>query len=244
MTHGTKGIYILMCSYYAYGRGFVMKYVSLILLASLAVNIYLYNQNSKLELMLSTFEQDEVQTKSSAVNRSVPPASSIEPVVESKSIDSKTVAARKAFEANLHEEKAEYAEEDEEFPEESLHMMQIGDIESSWVAGVQEYLEIDLGLSAEEFSQYMEIRVRRQEALDKYFLPKIKKAQEESGNEQVTYFPTPEDSIALGKINEKFANKLKGVLGENNYESFSDFRNRFNSKAVSEGNNPGYIIEF
>jgi hypothetical protein len=231
--------YYLLCSW-------SMKYLIPILLISLYFNYTQYRKNRLLEAQALLVE-DSVNTQKSSLNkthaahnkRSQQTHQKLVPV---KKTSPSEMIAKKEFRETFDEPKEEFVDEDSEMNM-NVQVINIGDVETRWIEDLQEFMEIDMGLNAKEFGKYLEVRVRRQEAIDKFFLPKLEEAKELQGKENATYMHTIEDSVELGKINQKFIQRLKKELGPEAYKAYNSFRAKFNNRLVKE-NSHGYIIDF
>ncbi|MAZ48475.1 MAG: hypothetical protein CME65_07925 [Halobacteriovoraceae bacterium] len=204
-----------------------------LLLGSVSLNVYLVNLDSQNQI------SDQVSSKASAlkIEKSYIPKKRHQNNIEF--IQEEMLPEEKESQANLtepklspnKEEKVEVKEEfrfDEQAARESM---------KTWKRESRAFIERDLGLDAEVADLYLEVREQRRRAIDAYFEPRMSEDIDE------VYVWSIEDGIELAKINERYLNKLKEGMGEENYRAFSKFRQKNNRKNME--NREGSVwIEF
>ena len=102
-----------------------------------------------------------------------------------------------------------------------------------WKEESQKFFVDVLRLSTEQIEKFSKLKENRAKEIDDYIMPKVKKLQEESGNENAMYFHTSEDSIFYGDIAKKYNKLLKDNFGEQEYKEYRAFLDQFNQEQAS-----------
>ncbi len=110
---------------------------------------------------------------------------------------------------------------------------QISESKKLWKEESQKFFVDVLKLSSEQIEKFSVLKENRAKEIDEYIMPKVKKLQEESGNENAMYFHTSEDSIFYGDIAKKYNKLLQDNFGEQEYKEYRAFLDQFNQEQAS-----------
>jgi hypothetical protein len=93
-----------------------------------------------------------------------------------------------------------------------------------WKENVTSFLDRDLNLQEEQVESYFNLDQAREFEISDFMGTKVGEHEDEP------YLFTVEDNVALGKINEKYLNKLKASFGEEAYKQYIKFRQESNKR--------------
>lgn len=110
-----------------------------------------------------------------------------------------------------------------------------------WLEKSEKFFIDDLRISQAQMMRYEELKVARQIEMDEYFNPKMESNGKGDGTD--VYYHTPEDTIFMGKITEKYNSLLKETFGEENYLAFREFVRKHNQSAI-KNDSFYYTVEF
>jgi len=107
---------------------------------------------------------------------------------------------------------------------------------------ISEFLEIKLGLSFEQINLYEKLKVGRSQEIDKYIDERMNQMKEQGNS---TMILSMEDSIEIGRINQKYLDRFKKNIGSEAYSRYQDFKRDFNNKMANDPNNQfPFLVEF
>ncbi len=112
---------------------------------------------------------------------------------------------------------------------EELDETQIEQAMNAWKERTRGYMERDLGLFPEQVDEYFLLSENRQREISDY----IKSISENRSDDM--HFLSMEENIEISKINERYLNSMKRLLGEQGYKSYQKFRHHEVKKMVEEG---------
>ena len=107
-----------------------------------------------------------------------------------------------------------------------------------WKDAIAEKFELDGNLSSKLTDKYLSIRNDRQKEIDLLLSDKFKTLKETE-----TLFLSMEDNIEISKINEKYLNLLKEILGDKAYNLYKKAKVNFNKNSL-EPNSDTFFVEF
>lgn len=211
-----------------------MKKVLLVLLmGSVGLNIYLMNVEvvikDDLDNEMIMPMDDEISLAQSGIQK---PA---------KKLAAKVECEPKIIEKIVYKEKA--PEEKEEIEIKSSNKkapMDIKEVHANWFAESNEFFENRLALTADQVASYYDLKTRREQEINGYIMPKMEESREQG---QAVYMFTAEDTIAIGKINQRYLEKLKEAFGDIAYQEYQQFKSTYNQRLI-HNDNSSYTIEF
>ena len=106
---------------------------------------------------------------------------------------------------------------------------------------IAEFLEYKVGLNYEQVDEYYNLKDKRQKEIDDFINERFAEMKENGAKHLVL---SMEDTIEMGKINQKYLDKLKKNIGMDAYERYQDFKQNLNNKAQSGQNYYGFYIDF
>tara|TARA_B100001971_G_scaffold84647_1_gene77947 strand:+ start:43261 stop:43917 length:657 start_codon:yes stop_codon:yes gene_type:complete len=163
-------------------------------------------------------------------NTECPPAQKVDEVKENF-----LYPEGKKTEDNEVEDKDEFAFDEEEYQRASKEFYQNAN------KSIAEFLEYKVGLNYEQVDEYYNLKDKRQKEIDDFINERFAEMKENGAKHLVL---SMEDTIEMGKINQKYLDKLKKNIGMDAYERYQDFKQNLNNKAQSGQNYYGFYIDF
>lgn len=197
----------------------------LFLVVSVCLNIYQFNfGKTKAD---QNQLQDSIGVKQSAIKKEaiIPQA---EKAQNLKGIKSSFLETDKRDYKDLQETKIEnknYINADE-----------VDKAEQAWKRKASDFFAVELGLDGQTIEEFFQLNIEREKELNAFMRSRIT----ENGGDQ--FFYTLEDIVNENKINERYLNKLKSMLGPQGYKDYKTFRNRYNQQIIESGEG-FYLIE-
>lgn len=203
--------------------------LGILLLGSVGLNLYLLNATVVMEDDLDdnlTTPLDEVKVAQSAVNKIKVMKNSLR-IHDMKSSKpdsgvSKISRKEKVDDKILSNFSDKYREEKEK-----------------WDSDLREFLEYEISLSTPQIQEIIELRDRRERERSDYFSEKIDQEGKSS-----FYIHTAQDRVDLAKIDKKYIEMIKQILGEDGYTRYQSFRDDYNAKKIDGKKEVYHFIEF
>ena len=95
---------------------------------------------------------------------------------------------------------------------------------NEWDIQLDKFLEEELKLDRDQIRSLAELKRNRLIEIDNFLKSRIQESK--------TYYFSVEDQIAQSKINEKYLNKQRELLGESNYIRYKEYRSEYNRKLM------------
>ena len=190
-----------------------------ILVGSVALNVYLINTEVivKNDLDSDFMEMnDEITIAQSAVKKPKIVIKNHKKNIEKISQD---LLPKKK---KLKKESSEYT--DESYPGKGPDEYQKS--KEVWNENVTNFLDLELNLEEDQVESYFTLEKARDFEISDFMVTKMGQGEDE----ETPYLFTVEDNVALGKINEKYLNKLKASFGEDAYDKYIKFRQESNKR--------------
>lgn len=212
------------------------KLFALLFISSLALNVYLINT----EVVFEETVSDSIESNYRAIPRQV---------IEEDKVELAQAALKKSSDCNESKninaqvqsdqpEKAEVREEwqfnEEEFQQESQAFYEKANKK------IAEFLEYNVGLTLDQIDMYYRLRQQRQEEVDAFVKGRFDE-MEKNGAKHL--FLSLEDTVEMGKINQKYLERFKNNIGADAYEMYQDFKKRLNTQST-DNNKFAFFIDF
>lgn len=207
-------------------------------ISSLALNIYLLNTEVAYEE--TTF--DNLDENYRAIPR---------PVIEQDQVELAQAAIKKdcncpsisqnkmnSDQDKVEQENASMSDE-LEFDEE-VYQRESKEFYESANKKIAEYLEYNAGLNVEQVDLYYQLRDDRQKEIDAFVKGRF---DEMESNGAKHLFLSLEDTVEMGKINQKYLEKFKNSVGDRAYEMYQGFKERLNTRS-QDNNKFAFFIDF
>lgn len=111
-----------------------------------------------------------------------------------------------------------------------------------WFELSNELFEKKLKLTQSKISLYHELRSQRSVELDNYIIPKLDEHYESNG-EGAPYILTMQDSVFMGKLNQKYMEKFKTLIGSGAFDEYQKLKSSFNRELTLK-NKKELLIDF
>ena len=144
------------------------------------------------------------------------------------------------MQADKNEKSEEEKEEDFAFSEEEYQRASKEFYDNAYKK-IGDFLEYKVGLNYEQVDKYYELKNQRQEEIDTYINQRFKEMKDNGAKHLIL---SMEDTIEMGKINQKYLDKLKKNVGQDAYERYQEFKQQLNNNAQSTQNYYGFFIDF
>lgn len=189
------------------------RYLSIGLAASIIFNIYLMSVRRDLvrenkTLTMNEKQVDIVETKKSAIKK-------VEKTKESLA-EPKKLTTKESIEADMVSNPTMYTG----LPTEE----EIIESQEKWRDNVSEFFITSLDLRESDVDKYFEIKKSREKELSLFLTERIRS--------QGSFIYTLEDMVDENKINEKYLNHLKKLMGEQGYNAYRSFRDSHNQQMI------------
>ena len=202
----------------------IYRFLSITLSLSVALNIFLLLQKENPEREQTALAEDQVTFKKSALKKQELKKS---PRDEIKNIKTQILDINPKENSDLQKTEVNDGYLDEE---------EVQRAEQAWVNSAGDFLSASIGLREEEIRSYFKLSDDRNNELNRFIRERI----EAKGRDQ--FFYTVEDIVLENKINEKYLSRLKGLLGQDGYDRYKQFRDEYNQKIIESGEG-FYLIE-
>lgn len=216
------------------------KLLTFIFIVSLSLNIYfLTTKTAYVETVSDSFDtyktkpnhklpvEDEINLAQASIKKTeCPPPQNIDEVKQEFMQAPSQVELEKDDEFVFDEK--EYQKASEQFYESANKK-------------IAEFLEYKVGLNFEQVDKYYELKNNRQKEIDEYIQSRFSEMQENGAKHLIL---SMEDTIEMGKINQKYLERLKSNIGDDAYERYQDFKQALNNQSQSEENFYGFFIDF
>lgn len=101
---------------------------------------------------------------------------------------------------------------------------ELADSQEKWRENITDFMISGLNLRDNDVDQYFEIKNARDRELSQFLTERVKS--------QGSFIYTLEDMVEENKINEKYLNQLKSLMGDQGYESYKAFRDLHNHQMI------------
>jgi hypothetical protein len=203
------------------------RFLTLILGFSLGLNVYLLSGQEQVQV------NDAISTKQSAlkINRSYIPQKRHE---NNKKFIEEEILPEKSQPLADEKVESDSATEDKEPVMSEQEFIEVYERRNT---EIRAFMERDLGLDPELASYYFELSKKRQKEVDDYLMPKMK-------SQEGPYLFSIDDNVAIANINARYVELLKSAMGEENYQSYQQFRNQMNRNSMEQDSDFPIWIEF
>lgn len=103
--------------------------------------------------------------------------------------------------------------------------------QQKWLVQSSEFFKQKLGLSDHQIMSFHSLKSSREQELNAYIIPKINAYHLKYA--QSPYIYSMQDSVFIGRLNEKYMARLKKLMGQKNFKLYESFKNSFNRKLIS-----------
>lgn len=185
------------------------RYLNIALISSLLFNLYLMNERRKLNkekvVLTKMLNTDQVKLTQSAI---VP---TIKNTTQSKPIETKPEEVSGAMNNPTMYTGLPTEEE-------------LAESQEKWKENITDFFLAELNLRERAVDQYYEIKNSRDKELSLFLTERVKS--------QGSFIYTLEDMVDENKINEKYLNQLKKLMGVQGYNSYKAFRDLHNHQMI------------
>lgn len=199
----------------------------IILVFSLFVNIYQYKNSISGQSKNMKLVKDKVRMKKSSIKK--------HEVIPAKEKKHNLKGIKNSF---LETEKRDYSDLQETKIENKnyINADEVEKAQEAWHRKASDFFTVELGLDGQTIEEFFQLNKDREKELNEFMRSRIN----HNGGDQ--FFYTLEDIVNENKINEKYLEKVKSMLGPGNYENYKVFRNQYNKKIIESGEG-FYLIE-
>lgn len=195
-----------------------------LLIGSFGMNIYLMNS----EVVIHDEFDDEILEE---IDDEITLAQSAIQKIERGNFRSPTItekpkiAESRPLKDVINSSTKEKAEQFDEYD----YSKQLEQVRSDWNRKLMDVLITDLKISEDVLVDYQEMQKNLRKETDNFMQPLL-----ENYSSDEPYFFTIEDSVAISKINEKYIDKLKKLLGDAGYQLYKKTRIEYNKKMIEQ----------
>ena len=126
---------------------------------------------------------------------------------------------------------------------EAMSAQEMGELakryEKEWQQKSQKFFEYELGLSPSQQNDYLALKTSMEEEISS-MLGKSATGEKREGPRMMT----PEEMVEMGRIHQKYVNKLKAAFGDNAYNEYINFREAYNRKIADDIVGGVYSVSF
>ena len=183
------------------------------LATSVALNVYLMiDRPEPVQVsakIVEDFEVDSIKTKQAAVKKQINPSGKDSAVSKKPDKTNRPVS-------EIVESPTLYTG----LPTEE----ELVESQERWRENVSDFFVANLDLRESDVDKYFDIKNSRDRELSKFLTERIKN--------QGSFIYTLEDMVDENKINERYLNKLKNLMGDQGYKDYKAFRDQHNREMI------------